>query len=74
MTVDHPNEAGSEPPSNPVLVEVHRGNGLESRHRGAVAVADSGGDIVARVDLFDSRLLVDDRIRTGPYRFELLGF
>lgn len=47
MTVDHPNEAGSEPPSNPVLVEVHRGNGLESRHRGAVAVADSVGDIVA---------------------------
>lgn len=31
--------------SNPVLVEVTRGNRVESRHRGAVAVVDSGGAI-----------------------------
>jgi len=35
--------------SNPVLVEVIRGGLLESRHRGAVAVVDSGGAIVLSV-------------------------
>jgi L-asparaginase II len=33
--------------ANPVLVEIHRGNGLESSHRGAAAIADSRGDIIA---------------------------
>jgi L-asparaginase II len=33
--------------SNPVLVEVWRGDAAESRHRGAVAVADSSGRLVA---------------------------
>ena len=33
--------------ANPVLVEVTRGNTVESRHRGMVAVADGGGDVVA---------------------------
>jgi L-asparaginase II len=32
--------------SNPVLVEVTRGNRVESRHRGAVAVIDAGGATV----------------------------
>jgi L-asparaginase II len=32
--------------SNPVLVEVLRGPLLESRHRGAVAVAEANGKIV----------------------------
>jgi L-asparaginase II len=32
--------------SNPVLVEVIRGGLVESRHRGAVAVADAGGALV----------------------------
>src|SRR3977135_2987628 len=32
--------------SNPVLVEVTRGNLVESRHRGAVAVADADGAAV----------------------------
>ena len=31
---------------NPVLVEVTRGNLVESRHRGAVAVVDADGAIV----------------------------
>jgi L-asparaginase II len=35
--------------SNPVLVEVMRGGLVESRHRGAVAVADPGGAIVLGV-------------------------
>lgn len=34
------------PPDNPVLVEVWRGEFLESRHRGAVAVVDLAGDVV----------------------------
>ncbi len=33
--------------SNPVLIEVTRGNGVESRHRGAIAVVDGAGQIVA---------------------------
>jgi len=33
-------------PANPVLVEVTRGPAVESRHRGAVAVADAAGAIV----------------------------
>jgi len=32
--------------SNPVLVEVTRGKLIESRHRGAVAVADADGAAV----------------------------
>jgi L-asparaginase II len=35
--------------SNPVLVEVLRGGLVESRHRGAVVVADTGGAIVLSV-------------------------
>jgi L-asparaginase II len=31
---------------NPVLVEVTRGDGVESRHRGAIAVVDSSGHVV----------------------------
>ncbi len=34
------------PAANPVLVEVTRGTAVESRHRGAVAVLDAGGNIV----------------------------
>ncbi len=33
--------------ANPVLVEVTRGDGVESRHRGAVAVLDAGGAVIA---------------------------
>jgi L-asparaginase II len=32
---------------NPVLVQVWRGDGVESRHRGAAVVAEAGGDVVA---------------------------
>lgn len=35
--------------SNPVLVEVQRGERVESRHRGAVAIADAGGAAVLTV-------------------------
>ncbi|MGO9702641.1 MAG: asparaginase [Xanthobacteraceae bacterium] len=35
--------------SNPVLVEVHRGGLIESRHRGAVAVVDADGATVLAV-------------------------
>ena len=35
--------------NNPVLVEVIRGGLVESRHRGAVAVADAGGALVLGV-------------------------
>jgi phosphoserine phosphatase len=31
---------------NPVLVEAHRGNAVESVHRGALAVLDADGGIV----------------------------
>jgi len=33
---------------NPILVEVTRGGRVESRHRGAIAVADAAGKLVAR--------------------------
>lgn len=33
---------------NPILVEVTRGGRIESRHRGAIAVADAAGKLVAR--------------------------
>lgn len=35
--------------ADPVLVEVTRGAVVESRHRGAVAIVDAGGDVVASV-------------------------
>ncbi|MCZ7598440.1 MAG: asparaginase [Gammaproteobacteria bacterium] len=38
--------ARTRPADNPVLVEVWRGEFLESRHRGALAVVDAGGDTV----------------------------
>jgi L-asparaginase II len=47
MTFDNADVAGIERLPNPTLVEVHRGNGLESSHRGAIAVADSSGHIIA---------------------------
>jgi L-asparaginase II len=37
----------SPPPANPVLVEVTRGPVVESLHRGAVAVCDAAGGVVA---------------------------
>ena len=33
--------------TSPILVEVTRGDTVESRHRGIVAVADAGGAVVA---------------------------
>lgn len=33
---------------NPILVEVTRGGRVESRHRGAIAVADANGKLIAR--------------------------
>ena len=47
MSSDNPGAASTERLANPVLVEVHRGNGVESSHRGAVAMADSSGNIIA---------------------------
>jgi L-asparaginase II len=46
---DHPivEQCAVEPFANPVLVEVHRGNSLESSHRGAAAIADPSGNIIA---------------------------
>lgn len=35
--------------SNPVVVEVTRGNAVESRHRGAVCVIDAKGSVIAAV-------------------------
>jgi hypothetical protein len=35
-----------KPPANPVLIEVTRGEMVESRHRVAVAVVDAGGKLV----------------------------
>jgi L-asparaginase II len=32
--------------ANPVLVEVRRGDAIESAHRGAVAIVNSGGEVV----------------------------
>jgi L-asparaginase II len=47
MSFDSPKLETIGNDANPVLVEIHRGNGLESRHRGAAVIADSRGDIVA---------------------------
>ncbi len=38
--------ADQKPPANPVLIEVTRGEMVESRHRLAVAVVDAGGKLV----------------------------
>lgn len=47
----NPNPAGREGTQtasvNPVLVEVTRGDEVESRHRGAVAILDAGGAVIA---------------------------
>ena len=45
---DHPHERVSppRPEVNPVLVEVTRGDLVESRHRAAVAVVDAAGRVV----------------------------
>ncbi len=39
--------------ANPVLVEVTRGDGVESRHRGAVAVVDGAGAVIVRLGDID---------------------
>ena len=39
---DHAHEA---PPANPVLVEIVRGDMIESHHRGSVAIVDSHGQV-----------------------------
>jgi L-asparaginase II len=46
---DHPivEQCAVEQLANPVLVEIHRGDGAESSHRGAAAIADSGGNVIA---------------------------
>lgn len=41
-----PAPADQKPPANPVLIEVTRGEMVESRHRVAVAVVDAGGKLV----------------------------
>jgi L-asparaginase II len=41
-----PKPADRKPPANPVLIEVTRGEMVESRHRVAVAVVDSAGKLV----------------------------
>ena len=43
--------------NNPVLVEVIRGDLVESRHRGAVAVADARGALVIGVGLVAAEVL-----------------
>ena len=43
---DQPSQDHVESPANPVLVEVTRGDMVESRHRAAVAVADVAGKVV----------------------------
>jgi len=35
--------------SNPILVEILRGNVVESRHRGSIAVSDSGGSLLLSI-------------------------
>ncbi len=37
----------NESQPNPVLVHVTRGDGVESRHRGAAAIVTAGGDVIA---------------------------
>ena len=52
--------------SNPVVVEVLRGERVESRHRGAGAVIDSGGRVVFEFGDIDGRAApVDFRPVTG---------
>ena len=51
-------------PTNPVLVEVTRGTGVESRHRGAVVVADADGRVVQA--LGDPEQLVFPRSAIKP--------
>jgi L-asparaginase II len=44
----------SDPSNSPVLVEVLRGPAVESRHRGAFAVTDAAGRVVAASGPIDS--------------------
>lgn len=40
--------------ANPVVVEVRRGDNVESRHRGSVAVVAAGGDVLLEIGSIDS--------------------
>ena len=40
-----PDQAGEAAPINPVLVDIIRGDMIESRHRGSVAIVDSHGQV-----------------------------
>ncbi len=42
-----PHDAPAEARANPVLVEVTRGDTVESRHRGSAVVVDTRGKITA---------------------------
>src|SRR3712207_6194661 len=46
---DHPQDPSAAGTVNPILVEVTRGDMVESRHRGAVAVIDGSGTMVLAI-------------------------
>jgi L-asparaginase II len=51
MANDHPHhehsQANTASPTDPILVEVTRGDMVESRHRGAAAIVDSDGRVIS---------------------------
>jgi L-asparaginase II len=49
---------------NPVLVEVTRGDGVESRHRGAIAIVDSTGKVVEKWGDIDAPVLPRSAIKS----------
>jgi L-asparaginase II len=69
-----PAAAGSQPApattASPVLVEVTRGDRVESRHRGAIAVADGGGTLVAHQGDTDEPVF----LRSSAKPFQLAPF
>src|SRR5215510_13509031 len=58
------NRVPTQPPMpNPVLVEVTRGNLVESRHGGAVAVVDAGGATVLALGDVDTPIFPRSAIK-----------
>jgi L-asparaginase II len=49
---------------NPVLVDVTRGNGVESRHRGAIAIINGAGNIIEQCSNIDAPVLPRSAIKS----------
>jgi L-asparaginase II len=52
--------------ANPVLVEVRRGDAIESAHRGAVAIVNSGGAVVYSLGDIERAGFPRSAVKNGP--------